>query len=77
MRKEKEADHGPRPCKEKREFWFGCPYVGNAVAEVVRRCRVPNTHACSAPKRVAVRVNGGLVRRGHRRESVGASRRMK
>jgi len=28
MRKEKEEDHGPRPCKEKREFWFGCPYVG-------------------------------------------------
>lgn len=26
--KEKEEDHGPRPCKEKREPRFGCPYVG-------------------------------------------------
>lgn len=25
---EKEEDHGPRPCKEKREPRFGCPYVG-------------------------------------------------
>lgn len=25
---EKEEDHGPRPCKEKREPGFGCPYVG-------------------------------------------------
>jgi hypothetical protein len=28
MREEKEEDHGPRPCKEKREPGFGCPYVG-------------------------------------------------
>jgi len=73
MRKEKEEDHGPRPCKEKRESRFGCPYVGNAVAEVFRRCRVPNTHACCAPKRVAMRVNGDLARRSDRRESVGGS----
>jgi len=71
MREEKEGGHGRRPCKEKREPRFGCPYVVKAVAEVVRRYRVSNTHARSAPKRVAVRVNGGLARRGDRRESVG------
>jgi hypothetical protein len=38
------------------------PVRRNAVAEVVRRCRIPNTHARSAPKRVAVRVNGDLAR---------------
>ena len=52
------------------EVWL--PVRRHAVAEVVRRCRVPNTHARSAPKRVAVRVNGGLARRGDRRESVGS-----
>jgi hypothetical protein len=41
------------------------------LQKIVRRRRVPNTHACCAPKRVAVRVNGGLGRRGDRRESVG------
>jgi hypothetical protein len=41
------------------------------LQKVVRRRRVPNTHARSARKRVAVRVNGGLGRRGDRRESVG------
>jgi hypothetical protein len=33
----------------------------------------PNKLVRSAPKRVAVRVNGGLARHGHRRESVGGS----
>lgn len=28
MLEEEEEDHGPRPCKEKREPRFGCPYVG-------------------------------------------------
>jgi len=48
-----------------RELGSKCPHVV-AVAEVGRRRLAPNTLARSAPKRVAVRVNGGLAR-GHRR----------
>jgi hypothetical protein len=42
-----------------------------SVAEVGRQHLASNKLACSAPKRVAIRVNGGLARRSHRRESVG------
>jgi hypothetical protein len=42
-----------------------------SVAEVGRQHPAPNKLVRSAPKRVAVRVNGGLARRSHRRESVG------
>jgi len=55
----------------KRESGSGCSYVAVNVAEVGKRCRVSNTLVRSTPKRVAVRVNGGLARGGHRRESVG------
>jgi len=45
----------------KRESGSGCSYVAVNVAEVGKRCRVSNTLVRSAPKRVAVRVNGGLA----------------
>lgn len=48
-----------------RESGSKCSHVV-AVAEVVRRRLASNTLVRSAPKRVAVRVNGGLAR-GHRR----------
>ena len=41
------------------------------LQEIGRRCLASNTLVRSAPKRVAVRVNGGLARGGHRRESAG------
>jgi len=44
----------------KREPRLGCPYVVSAVAEVGRQHLASNKLARSAPKRVAVRVNGGL-----------------
>jgi hypothetical protein len=54
-----------------RESGSGCSYVAVTVAEVGRRRLASNTLVRSAPKRVAVRVNGGLARRGHRSESSG------
>jgi hypothetical protein len=57
---EKEGGHGHRPCEEAR--------VPSRVLVRRKRCRKPagsilasNKLARSAPKRVAVRVNGGLV----------------
>jgi len=56
---EKEGGHGLRPCEETR-----AP-VGDrtscSLQKSAGRVLVPNTLARSAPKRVAVRVNGGLV----------------
>jgi len=57
----------------KRESRAQCPYVVFQVAEVGRRHLAPNKLVRSARKRVAVRVNGGLARHGHRRENVGGS----
>jgi hypothetical protein len=49
----------------------GLPVRRSEVAEVDRRRLASNTLVRSAPKRVAVRVNGGLARGGDRRESAG------
>jgi hypothetical protein len=52
----------------KRELWFGCPHVGNAVAEVGRRRLVPNTLGKRALKKGGQgRVNRGLARGERRR----------
>ena len=45
----------------KRESWTQCPYVV-AVAEIGKQVRVSNKPPRSAPKRVAVVVNGDLAR---------------
>jgi hypothetical protein len=67
---EKEGGHGHRPCEE----------TGVPSSVPVRRVQLQksagsilasNKLVRSARKRVAVRVNGGLARRSHRRESVG------
>jgi len=47
-----------------RTSWFQLQKSAGSVL-------VSNKLARSAPKRVAVRVNGDLARRSHRRESVG------
>jgi len=69
---ETEGGHGHRPCEETR--------VPSSVS--VRRVqlqksagsiRVPSKLVRSAPKRVAVRVNGDLARHGQRRGSAGGS----
>lgn len=70
MRETRQGGHGHRAARG-NESPGRVARTSYAVAEVVRRRLVPNTHARSAPKRVAVRVNGGLGRRGNRRESVG------
>jgi hypothetical protein len=56
---EKEGGHGLRPCEETRApvgVRTSC-----SLQKSVGRVRVPNKLARSAPKRVAVRVNGGLA----------------
>jgi len=67
---EKEGGHGHRPREE-----TGVPSSVSvrrvSVAEVGRQHLAPNKLVRSARKRVAVRVNGGLARHIHRRESVG------
>jgi hypothetical protein len=68
---ETEGGHGLRPCEETRApvgvrtSWQLQKSAGRILA--------PNKLVRSAPKRVAVRVNGDLARPGHRRESVGGS----
>jgi len=57
----------------KRESRAQCPYVVVQLQKSAGRILVPNKLVRSAPKRVAVRVNGDLARRGHRRESAGGS----
>jgi len=44
---------------------------GNKLQKSAGGDLASNTLVRSAPKRVAVRVNGGLARGGHRRESAG------
>jgi hypothetical protein len=59
----------------KREIGFGCPHVGNAVAEVGRRRLVPNTLGKRALKKSGQgRVNGDLARNVRRRVKPSASR---
>jgi len=55
----------------KRESRAQCPYVVFQLQKSAGRILAPNKLVRSAPKRVAVGVNGGLARHGHRRESVG------
>jgi len=66
MRKEKEGGRGHRPCEETRAEWFGCPHVGYAVAEVVRRRLVSNKLGPRSTKMLQGRVNGDLARRERR-----------
>jgi hypothetical protein len=67
----REGGRGHRPRREVTRAPVGLPVRRSEVAEVGRRCLVSNKLGRSAPKRVAVRVNGGLARGGDRRESVG------
>jgi hypothetical protein len=57
----------------KRESRAQCPYVVVQLQKSAGSILAPNKLVRSAPKRVAVRVNGGLARRGHRRENVAGS----
>lgn len=53
----------------KRESRAQCPYVVFQLQKSAGSILAPNKLVRSAPKRVAVRVNGGLARHGHRREN--------
>jgi hypothetical protein len=55
----------------KRESRAQCPYVVVQLQKSAGSILAPNKLVRSARKRVAVRVNGGLAKHGHRRESVG------
>ena len=66
-----EDGRGRRPPVRNTRVRVGLPVRRSEVAEVDGRRLVSNTLVRSAPKRVAVRVNGGLARGGHRRESAG------
>jgi len=55
----------------KRESRAQCPYVVVQLQKSAGSILAPNKLVRSARKRVAVRVNGGLARHGHRRENVG------
>jgi len=55
----------------KRESRAQCPYVVFQLQKSAGSILAPNKLVRSAPKRVAVRVNGGLARHNPRREDVG------
>jgi len=55
----------------KRESRAQCPYVVVSLQKSAGSILAPNKLVRSARKRVAVRVNGGLAKHSHRRESVG------
>jgi len=55
----------------KRESRAQCPYVVVTLQKSAGSILAPNKLLRSARKRVAVGVNGGLARHGHRRENVG------
>jgi hypothetical protein len=59
MRQKTEGGHGLRPCEETRAPVF--VRTSCSLQKSAGRVLVPNTLARSAPKRVAVRVNGGLA----------------
>jgi hypothetical protein len=67
---EKEGGHGHRPCEETRAPGSVSVRRGS-LQKSAGSILASNKLARSAPKRVAVRVNGGLARRSQRRESVG------
>jgi len=70
MRKKRKVVMATVPAR-KRESRAQCPYVVVQLQKSAGSILAPNKLVRSAPKRVAVRVNGGLARHGHRRESVG------
>jgi len=61
----------------KREPRAQCPYVVFQLQKSAGSIWAPNKLVRSARKRVAVRVNGGLARHSHRRESVGGGAKRK
>jgi len=66
---ETEGGHGHRPREETR-VRSSVPVRRVSLQKSAGSGLASNKLACSAPKRVAMRVNGGLARHGHRRESV-------
>jgi len=70
MRKKRKVVMAIVPAR-KRESRAQCPYVVVTLQKSAGSILAPNKFVRSAPKRVAVRVNGGLARRGHRHESAG------
>jgi len=59
MRKEKEGGHGHRPCEETRDPG-SAPVRRMQLQKSTSSILASNKLVRSAPKRVAVRVNGGL-----------------
>jgi len=59
MRREKEGGHGHRPCEESRDPG-SAPVRRRQLQKSTSSILASNTLVRSAPKRVAVRVNGGL-----------------
>lgn len=72
MRKKREVVMAIAPAR-KRETRAQRPYVGMQLQKSTSSILASNTLVRSAPKRVAVRVNGGLARHGHRRENAGGA----
>jgi len=70
MRKKRKVVMATVPAR-KRESRAQCPYVVVQLQKSAGSILAPNKLVRSARKRVAVRVNGGLARHGHRRENVG------
>jgi len=70
MRKKRKVVMAIVPAR-KRESRAQCPYVVVQLQKSAGSILAPNKLVRSARKRVAVRVNGGLARHGHRRENVG------
>lgn len=64
MRQTRQGGRGHRVSRGNRGSEVGLPVRRFSLHEIVRRRLVSNTHARSAPKRVAVRVNGDLARPG-------------
>jgi len=73
MRKKRKVVMATVPAR-KRESRAQCPYVVVTLQKSTGNRLVPNTLARSAPKRVAVRVNGGLAEHGLEEQSVRSGR---
>jgi len=69
---EKEGGHGHRPCEETR-VPSSVPIRRVQLQKSAGSILAPNKLVRSARKRVAVRVNGSLARRGRGRENVRGS----
>lgn len=67
---EKEGGRGHRPCEETRAP-CSVPLRRDSLQKSAGSFLASNKLLRSTPKRVAVRVNGGLARHGHQRESAG------